>query len=584
MRAGDPVTKWARRVARDAAGPGAPGPADGGAVPAEVPFFPELREECGVFGIWRHPRAVPLTCQALYALQHRGQDSAGIAACHPGGSLVVEKAMGLVSEVFTPARLDRLVAAGPFQAAVGHVRYTTTGGSRPENAQPLVFQGAGVPFALAHNGQLVGSEEMRQWLRGQGIRFITSSDSEVMGCLAEFLMRNAAGGNHPGAGCPGGVGSREDAGARGAGAEGVAGAGGRVCRALVDALSRVRGAFAVVALTPAGLLAARDPRGIRPLVLGRLEEAWVVASETCAFDTIGAETIRELEPGEWLWIDDRGLRGGRLAWAGAARGATPGPAFCVFELVYFARPDSRFGDRSIYEVRKELGRRLAREHPVAADVVIGVPDSSLPAATGYSEESGIPHELGLIKNRYAGRTFIRPDPRLRAEGVRIKLNPIPEVVAGRRVVLVDDSLVRGTTARRLVRALREAGAREVHLRITSPPYRHSCFYGVDTADREKLIAARHGVDEIRRLVGADSLHFLSLEGMVAATGCAPQAFCLGCFTGEYPVPPGTPGPWPDAVARARAEMPARGPAAGGGTDRSARFPAAAGEERAWLGT
>ncbi|PZN12459.1 MAG: amidophosphoribosyltransferase [Bacillota bacterium] len=482
-----------------------------------VPFLREVREECGVFGIWRHPRAVALACQALYALQHRGQDSAGIATCRPGGPLVVEKGNGLVAEVFTASRLARLAAVGPAQAAVGHVRYATTGGSRPENAQPLLFTTAGVPFALAHNGQLVGSEGVRAWLRQRGVRFTTTSDSEVLGRLAEQLAPGAGDG------------------------EGVA-------RALVAALERVRGAFAIVALTPAGLLAARDPRGIRPLVLGRLGPAWVVASETCAFDTIGAETVREVAPGEWLWIDDAGPRAGRLEAPGEVPGESARPAFCIFEYVYFARPDSRFGGRSVYEVRKELGRRLAREHPVAADVVIGVPDSSLPVAAGYSEESGIPHEPGLVKNRYVGRTFLRPDPRARAESVRIKLNPVPEVVAGRRVVLVDDSLVRGTTVRRLVRALREAGASEVHLRIAAPPYLHPCYYGVDTADREELLAARHRVEEMRRVVEADSLHFLSLEGMVAATGQPLAAFCLGCFTGRYPVSPEViPGPVPDVA-------------------------------------
>ncbi len=460
-----------------------------------VPALPGLREECGVFAVWGHPEAVHLTYYGLYALQHRGQESAGIVAARPGGPMAAHRGMGLVAEVFDRDRLASLAGDGR-TVAVGHVRYSTTGASAPENAQPLLVRCRGAQLAVAHNGNLVNGLTLRRRLEGEGAIFQTTTDTEV---IAHLVARRP----------------------------------GPWREAVVEALGEVRGGFALAVLTPEGLLGARDPRGIRPLVLGRLDGGWILASETCALDAVGAETLREVEPGEWVWIDERGLRTGSLAGPDAG-GA---PAFCAFEFVYFARPDSRFQGRSVHQVRKELGRRLAREAPVDADVVIGVPESSLPAAAGYSEASGIPHELGLIKNRYAGRTFIRPRQSERASLVRIKLNPVRDAVAGRRVVVVDDSLVRGTTTRHLVEALRAAGAREVHLRITSPPYRFSCYYGIDTADRGQLIAAHRDQDEIRRLVGADSLHFLSLEGMLAATGLDPDAFCLGCFTGRYPVPP-----------------------------------------------
>ncbi|MEX2355795.1 MAG: amidophosphoribosyltransferase [Thermaerobacterales bacterium] len=457
---------------------------------------PELREKCGVFAVYDHAEAVHVTYHGLYALQHRGQESAGIAAWAPGDpEFTLHRGMGLVSEVFTGEHLQTLIngAAGPRRHAIGHVRYSTTGASRLENAQPLVVRCRGGQLAVAHNGNLVNEGLLRNELERQGAIFQTTTDTEV---LIHLIARQS--GSWP--------------------------------EAITQAIERVRGGFALVFLTPEGIYGCRDPHGIRPLVLGKLNGNYVLASESCAFDTVGAESVRDIEPGEWVWIDDQGLHTGSLA-------AAPRQAFCVFEFVYFARPDSSFRGRSVYEVRKELGRRLAAESPVDADVVIGVPDSSIPAAAGYSQAAGIPQEMGLIKNRYVGRTFIQPAQNLRNEGVRIKLNPIRQVVEGRRVILVDDSLVRGTTSRRLVEAVRDLGAREVHLRITSPPYRYSCHYGIDTADRGQLIATNRSVDDIRSLVKADSLHFLSRESMLAATGLPSDSFCHGCFSGEYPVPP-----------------------------------------------
>ena len=474
----------------------------------ELGILARPREECGLFGVWGHRRATGWAIDALWSLQHRGQDGAGIAACRPGGELAVHKGSGLVAEVFSADRVQRW-QIGEATAAIGHVRYSTVGDRRSANVQPLLFRVGGMPVAVAHNGQLVDGDRWRDRLERDGVPFVTTGDSEIIGRLAEWLLPTPA----------------------------AAAGAGAVREALVTALSAVRGAFSVVALTPAGMLAARDPWGIRPLVLGEADGAWLVASETCALDAVGARTVREVAPGEWLWVNDDGVTSGRLSVATNR----PGGAFCLFEYIYFARPDSRFGGRSVYQVRKELGRRLARESPVEADVVVGVPDSSLPAAAGFSEESGIPHEPGLVKNRYVGRTFIGPDQRTRSEAVRLKLNPVPEVVAGRRVVLVDDSLVRGTTVRWLVQALRGAGAREVHLRISASPYRYPCHYGIATGHEDQLLAASHEPTAIAALVGADSLSFLSLPAMVAATGRGADEFCLGCFTGQYPIPVETTG-------------------------------------------
>ncbi|QIA27333.1 amidophosphoribosyltransferase [Thermaerobacter sp. PB12/4term] len=499
------------------------------------PFGP--REACGIFGIWGHPEAVACTVRALVALQHRGQESAGIAVLDGSGRLRVHRGPGLAGQVFgRPAHLARLGEGAT--AAIGHVRYATAGDPGPRNAQPLLFGG---DFALAHNGQLAGGERWRAVLERLGVPLATTADSEVIGRVAQRhaalasrlpVSRSALTGTCPvqPAAPPAGT-------AAAPGPGGTNPAGGPPAP-LLKALAAVPGAYAVVILTPRGLLAARDPWGIRPLVLGRIGDAWAVASESCALETAGGRVEEELPPGSWVWL-------GCGEAAGPARGALPGwdraglarEAFCVFEYIYFARPDSCFAGRSVYAVRKELGRRLARVHPASADVVVGVPDSSLPAAAGYAEAAGLPHELGLVKNRYTGRTFIRPGSREREEAVRLKLHPVPGVLAGRRVVLVDDSLVRGTTARWLVTALREAGAREVHLRITAPPYRFPCHFGVDTGRAEELLAAGRSPQSIARAVGADSLAFLPLDQVVEATGRSAGSLCLGCFTGRYPLDP-----------------------------------------------
>ncbi|WPD20287.1 amidophosphoribosyltransferase [Thermaerobacter composti] len=481
-----------------------------------------------MIGIWGHPEAVAWTVRGLHALQHRGQESAGVAALTPDGRLVVRKAAGLVGTVFPDPRHHPWCPPGA-AAAIGHVRYATAGDPGPGNAQPLVFPGVAAggldAFALAHNGQLAGGVRWRQVLARRGVTLATTADSEIIGHVAARLAGLGRAGGPARPGTPAGEATGADQGPP------------LPPLALLRALAAVRGAFAVVVLTPRGLLAARDPWGIRPLVLGRVGDAWAVASESCALETAGGRVEGEVPPGQWIWITDgRDLARGPLPGRAARGGARE--AFCLFEYIYFARPDSRFGGRSVYAVRKELGRRLALLHPAPADVVVGVPDSSLPAAAGYAEAAGLPHELGLVKNRYAGRTFIRPDARSREEAVRLKLRPVPDVVAGRRVVLVDDSLVRGTTARWLVAALREAGAREVHLRITAPPYRFPCHFGVDTNTPGELLAAGRSPEAVGRALGADSLAFLSLEQVVAATGRPAANLCLGCFTGAYPLDPG----------------------------------------------
>ncbi len=451
----------------------------------------ELREACGVFGIVGRPDAAALTAEALFALQHRGQESAGIAVLDEGG-IQLHKGMGLVHEVFQADDIARLRG----RSAIGHVRYSTTGASRPENAQPLYVRAHLGAFALAHNGNLVDALEARDRLERQGAIFQTTTDTEV---VAHLMARSQAM-------------SLEEA--------------------FQDALGRLSGGYAFAVLTPAGVLGARDPHGIRPLVLGELDGMPCIASETCALTAIGADFLREVEPGEVVQLD---------AHAGVTV-LTPGnPAqekLCAFELIYFARPDSRCGGESIYQARRRLGQQLAREAPAPADVVLGVPDSSLPAAEGYATELGLPQELGLVKNRYVGRTFIHPAQHSRESGVQRKLTVVAEVVRGRRVALIDDSLVRGTTMRHLTRLLREAGATEVHVRIASPRYLHPCHYGIDTSNREELIAFAAQEDELRALIGADSLKFLSAQGVLRGTGRPDH--CLACFTGEYPVPVGEP--------------------------------------------
>ena len=449
---------------------------------------------CGVFGIHGHDEAANIAYLGMHALQHRGQESAGLVALEQdAGRLKRHVAMGLVSDTFNRESLAKL----PGSIAIGHVRYSTAGSSELRNAQPFVFEFSGGSVAIAHNGNLVNAAELRAELEAQGSIFQTSSDTEVI----VHLMAKA---------------KEPD-----------------IVGKLVAALRRVRGASSLVLLTNDGkLIGARDPNGFRPLVLGRLKDAYVLSSETCAFDLVEADLLREIEPGEIVVVEKGGMTSLRLPPE-----ATSAPAkFCVFEHVYFARPDSLVNGKSVYRAREKMGRRLAQEAPVDADVVIPVPDSGVPAAIGYSNESGIPFEMGLIRSHYVGRTFIEPQDSIRHFGVRLKLSPVRSIVDGKRVVVVDDSLVRGTTSRKIVKMLRGAGAREVHLRISAPPTTHPCFYGIDTPTRSELVAASHSVEEINTYVTSDSLAYLSHEGMMSAVGNASgDGFCSACFTGNYPV-------------------------------------------------
>jgi len=447
----------------------------------------KFHDECGLFGIWNHREAANLTYLGLYALQHRGQESAGIAATD-GVSLHTEKAMGWVADVFSPERLRRL----PGHRAIGHVRYSTAGTSRLRNAQPITANTARGPIAIAHNGNLTNADPLRREMERDGAIFQSSSDTEV---ILHLLARAPA---------------------------------GPLEEQLPYALARVQGAYSLLILTPNAMYAVRDPYGFRPLTLGRLDDAWVVASETCALDLIEARAERDVEPGEIVIVSDDGIRSVR-AFPPAER------LQCVFEYVYFARPDSVLWGHNVHTVRKALGRELAREHPVEADIVIPVPDSGSSAALGFSEQSGIRYEMGLIRNHYVGRTFIEPQQGIRHFGVKVKLNPMREMLEGRRVVVIDDSIVRGTTSRKIVRMIRAAGAAEVHMRISSPPIQWPCYYGIDTPTRKELIGASHSAEEIRRYLGADSLGYLSLEGMLKATGSDPAHFCHACFTGQYKV-------------------------------------------------
>src|SRR5712692_4757066 len=449
---------------------------------------------CGVCGIWSPAAADPseaarLMFFALYALQHRGQESAGIAATD-GHDLRVVRRMGLVGQVFAEPDLKALGG----RAAIGHTRYSTTGSSRIENAQPMVVRDDDLgELALGHNGNCINARERRDELIAQGTSFVTSSDTEV---VAQAI-----------ASAPGGTWDQR----------------------VVAALPTLQGAWSLTLLTPSALYAIRDPLGVRPLCLGRKGEAWIVASENSALETIGAETVRDVRPGEVLRIDDRGP----VTIADLAADRT---GLCVFEHVYLASASSDLGGRSVYATRERMGEILAEEHPAEADVVIPVPDSAIPAAVGYARRSGIPFREGLIKNRYIGRTFIQPSPELRQQGVALKYNALSDVLDGKRVVVVDDSIVRGNTSGPIVELLRRNGAREVHMRICSPPIKHQCFFGVDMARREELIGARLDVEGIRRHIGADSLGYLSLDGMVHASGGTKEEHCTACFTGDYLVP------------------------------------------------
>jgi len=448
------------------------------------------REACGVFGVFApEAEAARLTFFGLYALQHRGQESAGIATSD-GRSLFLHRRMGLVSSAFTEEDLRRL----PGHIAIGHTRYSTTGSSVPINAGPFLVGAGERVLAVSHNGNLVNGDQLRAELLAEGIALESTTDTEA---LAWAIVR-APGRNW--------------------------------VERIRAAMEKMVGAYSLAILTREALIAVRDPLGIRPLCLGRLEGGWVVASETCALATIGAEFVREIEPGEIVVIDEAGLHAYPDPTAG------PEQAMCVFEFIYFARPDSAIIGQRLHVVRQRMGAELWREYPADADLVVPLPDSAVPAAIGYALASGIPYAEALIKNRYIGRTFIQPDQRLREQGVRLKFNALPEVLEGKRVVLVDDTIVRGTTSRPIVELLRQNGAREVHMRVHSPPIRWPCYLGVDMATREELIAAHLSVEEIGRAIGADSIGYLSLEGLFRAIGLPRERFCAACLTGRYPVP------------------------------------------------
>jgi amidophosphoribosyltransferase len=458
-------------------------------------MFDKLHEECGVFGVLGRADAANLVYLGLYALQHRGQESAGISSVTADGRIVSEKEMGYVADVFTAERIARL----PGDTAVGHVRYSTAGGSMLCNAQPIYAHTSKGPIAVAHNGNLVNGVALRKRLEAEGAIFNSTADSEV---IVHLIARSRA-----------------------ADVEG----------AFLDALSQLEGAYAMALLTPGRIFAARDPHGFRPLVLGKLEDSFAISSETCAFDLISAETVREIGAGEVLVIErQNGKPAVRVVRE--ARGARE--ARCIFEHVYFARPDSVVFGNSVAETRQRFGRQLAREHPVDADMVVPVPDSGVFAALGYALESGIPFQYGLVRNHYVGRTFIEPKQTIRSFGVKVKLNPVRELVGGKRIVLIDDSIVRGTTSKKIVRMLKDAGAAEVHMRISSPPTSWPCYYGIDTPERTQLIGATQSLEEIRTFIEADSLGYLSEEGLLKAVekNDDPRSlYCTACFTGKYPV-------------------------------------------------
>ena len=446
-----------------------------------------FKEECGVFGIYGHTEAANLTYLGLYALQHRGQESVGIASSD-GVRLQMHKAVGYVADSFDEPTISRLAG----MSAVGHVRYSTAGESGLKNAQPILIDCAHGEIAICHNGNLVNAQELRENLVREGSIFQTTSDTEV---LLHLYARSKA---------P----TPEEA--------------------LVESVTQAKGAFSLVLLTKDRLIAVRDPHGFRPLTLGKLGDSYIVCSETCALDLIDAEWVRDIEPGEVFIVGPDGAKS-LYPFAPAKK------AHCIFEHVYFSRPDSYVFGQSVNEVRTELGRRLAAEQPVPADVVVPIPDSGVCAATGYAEAAGLPMHMGLIRNHYVGRTFIEPHQSIRHFGVRVKLNPVKSILNGRRVILVDDSIVRGTTSRKIVKMVRAAGASEVHLRISCPPTISPCFYGVDTPKRAELIAATHSLEEIRRYIGADSLGYLSLEGMLESVGSTRSSYCTSCYTGKYPV-------------------------------------------------
>ena len=447
----------------------------------------KFHDECGVVGVYGHLDAANLAYLGLYALQHRGQESAGIAASN-NGKMHLEVGMGLVADVFSDVRLKKL----PGNIAIGHNRYSTTGGSRIKNAQPCLIEYAGGTMAMGHNGNLVNASEIRKKLGAEGAIFQSTNDSEVIVHLMAQSRRNLF-----------------------------------VDRA-VAALSQVKGAYSIVLMSENELIAARDPQGFRPLCLGKLDGAYIVASESCVMDLVEAEFIREIEPGELILINQFGMK----SFHPFPKTVTKQ---CVFEHIYFSRPDSYLFGQSVYSTRKLMGRALAKEKPVEADVVVPVPDSGVISAMGYSEESKIPFQMGLIRNHYVGRTFIEPQSQIRNFGVKIKLNAVKPVIEGKRVIIIDDSIVRGTTSKKIVRMLREVGAKEVHVRISSPPTTHSCFYGIDTPTKGELIASNMDIDQTREYLGADSLHYITLEKMLEIFGEKKDDFCAACFDGRYPV-------------------------------------------------
>ena len=468
-----------------------------GSLPVDGIDDDKPHEECGVFGLWNVPDAAAVTALGLHALQHRGQEATGIVS-FDGQRFHQQRGLGLVADNFGDARV---IASLPGTAAVGHNRYATTGDTILRNVQPLYADFEFGGFAVSHNGNLTNAMALKRSLVRRGCLFQSTTDSEVFVHLIAISLYST------------------------------------VVDRLIDALKQVVGAYSLVCLSNEALMGVRDPLGVRPLILGRLggpeNGGWVLASETCALDIVGAEFVRDVEPGEIVVINDQGIHS--IKPFGASRGR-----FCVFEYIYFARPDSVVEGTPVYHARKRIGAALARDSAVPADVVVPVPDSGVPAAMGYAEESGLPFELGIIRNHYVGRTFIEPTDHIRNLGVKLKHSANRAVLKGRRVVLVDDSIVRGTTSRKIVEMVRQAGAAEVHMRISSPPTTHSCFYGIDTPERGKLLAARHDVPEMARLIGADSLAFISLEGLYAALGRAGArpdrgAYCDACFTGEYPI-------------------------------------------------
>lgn len=449
----------------------------------------KLHESCGVFGIYAPDEDVArLTFFGLFALQHRGQESSGIATAD-GRKLRVYARMGLVSQVFNEESLSQLTG----HIAIGHNRYSTKGSSRQCNAQPIAVSNGSETIAIAHNGNILNAEILQKELSEKGYTFNTSTDTEVIGNLI------------------------------------LSTPGKDWVEKIKRAMPRIKGAYSLTIITHDRLFGVRDPMGVRPLCLGAINgHGWVVASESCALDHIGAEFVREIDPGEIVSISDGGIESHRVE--------VSRKALCIFEYIYFARPDSVINSRLVYSTRLEMGKRLAEEHPVDADLVVGVPDSATAAAVGYAMRSGIPQTDGLIKNRYVGRTFIEPDQRIRDLGVKVKFNPLPQIIGKKRVVLIDDSIVRGTTTPKVVKLLRKAGAKEVHMRICAPPIAYPCYFGVDMATRWELIAAQKTIPQVREFIGADSLGYLSVEGLINAVNLPKDNFCVACFTGDYPVP------------------------------------------------